>query len=525
MTAVRSSAVIVASLGMVLGLGRAAHADAKGEIEKKIKEAMESYDGMDYDAAKKTLGQALTAAKKGKLDKDPVTAKAYLDLGIVAFVNGDADGAKASFVAAVKVQPRIQIDPAYKSPELTKLLDEARLQAKSGGGGDSEIKASGSAGDSDLSGFTEPSSGGGGDCSGKGLQHELIDTAKAGAPLKVEASLGSDVKAAKVSVMFRPEGSTSFVEVKMTKQDGCKYVGTIPASGMRGSLVHYYVQAVGANGKPVAAKGSAGSPNIMELTGGSGGGGGSVAKGGDDEDPLGGGKKKSADKPKKEDVKVAAATDDSTGDSAAADQPKDNGDTSGSGASKPSKLSIGVSLGTGFGYLAAQDLTEASNSIQNGGLGWGAVVITPELAYKVNDNISISAVARIGLPVNANVPNHSSVGPAGLLRGRYALDASGEGFRILAEVGYGLLRNTVTLSNGNSGMNTDIATLGPLLLGAGAEWAKKLNDRATFIAGGTLLGGFAVGVSTDAKGNSSLTGAPLNNGVGVDLSVGVLYGL
>ena len=67
-------------------LGRAsdyAHADAEGDIETKIKEAMENYDLMDYDAAKKLLNQALAIAKKAKLDKDPVTAKAYLDLGIV----------------------------------------------------------------------------------------------------------------------------------------------------------------------------------------------------------------------------------------------------------------------------------------------------------------------------------------------------------------------------------------------------------------------------------------------------------
>jgi hypothetical protein len=265
----------------------------------------------------------------------------------------------------------------------------------------------------------------------------------------------------------------------------------------------------------------------MELTGSSGGGG-SIAKAGDDEDPLGG--KKKADKPKKEDkkeeVKVAAATDDSAGDGDKASEPKDSGEVSATGSvGKPSKLSIVVSLGTGEGYLAGHDLTEASNSIENGGFGLPYVVVTPELMYKVNDNIYISGAARLGMPVGANVPGHSSLGPAGILRGRYALDPSGEGFRILAEAGYGLLRNAVTLSNGTSGMNTDVASLGPLILGAGGEWAKKLNDRATFIAGGTLLGGFAVGVSTDAKGNSSLTGAPLNNGVGVDLSVGVTYGL
>ena len=48
---------------------------------------------------------------------------------------------------------------------------------------------------------------------------------------------------AKVSVMYRPEGATDFTEVKLTKQGDCKYVGAIPASAMKGSLVHYYVAA------------------------------------------------------------------------------------------------------------------------------------------------------------------------------------------------------------------------------------------------------------------------------------------
>src|SRR5436305_9540353 len=97
-----------------------AHADPKADIEKKIKAAMESYDLMDYDAAKKSLNQALAAAKKAKLDKDAVAARAYLDLGIVAFVNNDPDSAKLSFLSAVQIQPKIQIDPAYKSADMAK---------------------------------------------------------------------------------------------------------------------------------------------------------------------------------------------------------------------------------------------------------------------------------------------------------------------------------------------------------------------------------------------------------------------
>src|SRR5262252_2271077 len=133
MTTLMRARSLVAAATVFFAVG-VAHADPKGDIEKKIKTAMESYDLMDYDAAKKSLNQALAAAKKAKLDKDAVAAKAYLDLGIVAFVNNDPDAAKLSFLSAVQIQPKIQIDPAYKSPEMAKLLEEARSEAKGGGG-------------------------------------------------------------------------------------------------------------------------------------------------------------------------------------------------------------------------------------------------------------------------------------------------------------------------------------------------------------------------------------------------------
>src|SRR5215470_8383664 len=98
------------ALLLLLSLARMASADPKGEVAQKSKEGMESYDLMEYDAAKKALSQAIAAAKKGKLDKDPVTAKAYLYLGLASFATGDADGAKAAFGAAVLIDPKIQID-------------------------------------------------------------------------------------------------------------------------------------------------------------------------------------------------------------------------------------------------------------------------------------------------------------------------------------------------------------------------------------------------------------------------------
>src|SRR5664279_1420686 len=306
---------LVAPIAALLLFSGHAHADPKGDVNAKIKAAMEAYDSFDYDGAKKQLTAALATAKKSKLEKDPVTAKAYLDLGIVAFAVPDADAAKAAFVDAVKIDPKIQIDVAYKSPELAKLLDSARSEAGSGG----------STGGS--TGGTEPTLdlGGGADCSGvKGLDHTIIDTAKAGAPQPIEVTLGSDVKAVKVSVMYRVAGATDFTEAKLTKQGECKYVGAIPASAMKGSLVHYYVAAYNDAAKPVASKGSSGSPNIIEISGVA------VKHSGDDEDPIGGAKRPVG------------------GGGGSSEEISSNVTVTPKG---PQKVFLGVTAGTGFGYV------------------------------------------------------------------------------------------------------------------------------------------------------------------------------
>jgi hypothetical protein len=235
----------------VLVAASSAYADPKGDITSKSKEAMENYDLMDYDAAKKLLNQALASAKKAKLDKDPVTARVYLDLGLAAFAGGDIEGAKVAFISAVQIDPKIQIDAAYKSPELTKMLDEA--------------KSGGSAGKPD-GGNPEPVLDSVDCTTVKGLQHTIIDTAPSAAPQPIEALVGGDIAPIKVSVFYRVEGATDFTEVKLGKQGDCKYTGAIPAAAMKGSLIHYYVAALDGNNKAIAAKGSSGSPNILELT-------------------------------------------------------------------------------------------------------------------------------------------------------------------------------------------------------------------------------------------------------------------
>nr|HEX4318849.1 tetratricopeptide repeat protein [Kofleriaceae bacterium] len=480
-----SAAWVVAALAAVLAFApaRVAHADSKADIAAKAKQAMESYDMMDYDAARKLLNQAVALAKKGKLDKDPVVAKVYLDLGIVAFAVPDQDAAKVAFQSAVQIDSKIQIDAAYRSADMVKLLDEARTEAGGGGtGGGTTAGTGGGTGIPSLDG-TGPA---GADCSAvTGLQHNIIDNAKIGASVTVKALLGSDVAAAKVSLWYRPEGAQDFIEVKM-KSAGCEYSAAIPGTGTKGSVVHYYVAAYDGANKVLAEKGSAGSPNIIELAAGAGGGGP-----GEDEDPLhkgGGG-------------------DNSGGDvTQHADSP-----------SGPSKFFIGVVGGTGFGYV--RGTTEGGNAVKNCCIGNSLLVVTPELGIMIGKQLSIGGAVRLGVPIGADFDGHATLAPSGLLRVRYALADNGEGVRVMGQAGFGILRNTLKIDNPKNAMETtDIVAQGPLLIGGGIGYTKHLSSAVAFIFDVSALAGIAV--------TSSFGSAPaLNSGVSADVSLGLAVGM
>jgi hypothetical protein len=471
------------SLLFVVALGRVALADPKGEITQKSKEAMESYDLMDYDAAKKALAQALASAKKAKLEKDPLVAKVYVNLGIVAFAAGDQDGARAAFTAATAIDPKIQIEAAYKSPDLVKLLDSARGGGGAGGGGGGTV--------------SEPVDPGV-DCSSvKGFQHTIIDTGKGGTALPLEVLVGSDLAPARVSIQYRAKEKPEFTEVKMTKQGACKYVGKIPGNAMRGSLLFYYVAAYDANNHVIGSKGTSGAPNTMDIEGGE-----NIKAGSDDEDPISGTKKKAAKQ------KKTATAETKGGDVTA----------TATGAPKQQRVYIAIAAGTSAGYVTGT--TEANNPVQTCCIGTSLVVLTPELGFNANKQLSIGVMGRIGLPIGANVDppmaKHSTVAPGGVIRVRYALSPEGEGLRLMGQVGGGVMRNTIKIEGQGAGMDTDIVAQGPLLVGAGIGFTKKLASAVAFVADASVLAGIAV---VDKIGT-----ARLNTGVGADLTLGIAFG-
>ena len=458
----RCAAAVV--VGIVWCLAAPARADPRSEIAAKTRAAMASYDAMDYETARRLLNQALAIAKKARLDKDPIVARVYLDLGITQLAGSDQEAARVAILSAAQIDPKITIDAAYRSPELVKLLDEARAAAGDGPEPASEV-----------------------DCkSVRGLRHTVVDAGRPGAPQPIEALIGGDLQPARVAVMYRPEGAIDFTEARLTRQSGCRYAGTIPASAMHGSVVHYYIAAYDAGNKVLASKGSSGTPNVMEL------GAAGAATPGDAEDPINA----------------------PTGRRRATGDVTDSGAAAGPARGGP-RILIAVAGGTGFGYVTGK--TEGDNQVQKCCLGSSPIVLLSELGYRASPRLSLGVAVRLGFPIGANIAGHSKLAPAGFVRARYALSSSGDGFRVMAELGGGILRNTIKLDEVAPAMDTDVVAQGPLLLGAGIGYIRRIGTSLALLIDVDAIAGIAVARKLGSA-------VHLNSGVSADMRLGIAFG-
>ena len=470
---------LVASVVAVVSMAASpaqADADVRDQIKEKTKQAMENFDLLEFDEAKRLLNEAISLAKKKKL-RDKTVAAVHVNLGIVYFSGfSDKESAKLQFIEAVQIASDIAIDKAYATDEMNQLLSSAREQyagaavpdAPAGGGGD----------DVDCAALS-------------GLSHELVEETPAGRPAEIVVHVGKDLNAKKVSVFYRPKGTEKFTEVAL-EASGCRYSGAIPASAIQGDMLHYYVRAFDRKGKKVGQKGSKGSPNIMEIA--------QVGSGAfsDDENPLGGG----------------ASSASSEGEVSSKVGPIDG--------PKTAKLFLSLAAGTGGGYVTGE--TERLQSPVGCCFAPALLHVMPEIGYFINPQLAVSAAFRFGFPVGANIMGHATGAPAGLIRARYALDPSGDGLQVTGSIGAGLLRHTVTIENQQPDMDTDTTASGPVLLGVGAAYVRPLSGPMKFIVELNSIAAFTAGF--DELGDCAEDGQGCirpSFGLQLDANLGILF--
>jgi hypothetical protein len=442
---IRRIEVLAAAAAFLLGLGvldpAPAHANAKvvKQVRVKNQQAMENYDLLEYEDARRLLNEAVGIAKRSGL-KDPVVARTYLNLAIVYFSGfGDEESAKVALIDAVQIDPSIEIEPAYRTSELARLLSETREEF----------------------GSDAPPVGAAVDCDGVlSIEHTLVDRAQAGAAREISVLVSPDVQAAKVSLFYRSRGKADFAEVPMRKNGDCEYGGAIPADAVTGDAVHYYVAAFNKGGKVVASRGSSASPNIIEVV--KGGGGSSLAA--DGENPLGGGGGRT-------DITTVSDPTERTGP----------------------RLYVLIPIGSGAGLITSGETEQESNPVSTG-LAPSLLNLAPEVGYYFKDNLAVAFAFRMGFPLGANIMGHATGAPAGLLRVRYGLSESLEGLHFSGSIGGGVMRQTVKVENAPPDMDTDTFVSGPFLLGAGVAYWRTLGGPMMLVAELHSTAGMPLGV-------------------------------
>ncbi len=446
-------------------------ADATSDIRERSTEAMENFDLLEFDEAKRLLQEALQIAKRKKL-RTPLVASVYINLGVVYFSGfDDADKAKAQFVKAVEIDNSVDIDAAYRTAAMARLLKESKTLA--GVGGETDVV-------DDIDDV---------DCASiEGLAHELLEVVTAGQPATVTAHLGSDTSAQSVHLYYRTKGSADFVDVTMKKRGECQFVGKIPAEALSSDIIHYYVAALSRKGKRVSSRGSAGSPNIIEVQAAGDAGFGDA----DDENPLSG----------------SQATAIDSGEDASVSSVGPIGDNN------SPKLFLTIAAGSGAGYVNGE--TEQVKSPVGCCVAPAFLHVLPELGYFLNQRMAIALAFRLGFPIGANRRGHATAAPAALLRIHYSLSSNGgDGLSLIGALGGGLIRHTIKIEDQPKDMNVDTTASGPLLVGLGVNYVRALSGPMRFVLGINATAGVPV--------TSKFQGVKPGFALQVDADLGIMF--
>jgi hypothetical protein len=219
------------------------------KISKLNKKAVDEFENLNFDQARKILKDALDACSRAGLDSSQVAARTHVHMGVVLFAGfKQKDEALAEFKKALEMAPDVKLDKLLATPEIQEVFDQAVSEQKGEGGGGE--KAAAAAADA--------------------ITHEPVTRAAQGKSIQISMTLDSSVKAKKVMLSFSADGSEDFGEREMQEQSPGNWMGEIPASATQGGKVSYYIEVNGDDDQVIAKKGTAADPMVVELRGAGG---------------------------------------------------------------------------------------------------------------------------------------------------------------------------------------------------------------------------------------------------------------
>ncbi|MDC3957087.1 hypothetical protein [Polyangium jinanense] len=249
-----SRAVSVALFHFVVATARVANAepndDAALDLAKKAIEA--DYLGTKFAEAEKKLKQALTLCGP-KSCSNKVVARLHRDLGVV-YAGGMSkiEEGKAEFVAALKADPEITLDPDLTSEEIETVFKDAKAAAGIGGGGNPESPPPN----------PTPNPGPVAPAPAQGdLVHTPPPEQTVMTPVPIYTELPDGVEATKVVLQYRPFGASAWKTLEMPKvtQGYGVEVPCLDVGSVTGQL-KYFIQAFDKDNNVVAFAGTRKDP-------------------------------------------------------------------------------------------------------------------------------------------------------------------------------------------------------------------------------------------------------------------------
>jgi hypothetical protein len=242
-------AALLAGL-MLVAAAAPARADDSAAVEKITKlnkKAVDEFENLNFDKARKILQDALDACAKAGLESSDVAARTHVHMGVVLFAGfKQKDEALAEFKKALEMAPDVKLDKLLATPEIQEVFDQAVSEQKGAGGGGEKVAAA------------------------DAITHEPVTHAAQGKAIQIDMTLDSSVKAKKVMLSFSADGSEDFGEREMHEESPGHWIGEVPSSATQGAKVSYYIEVNGDDDQVVAKKGSAAEPMVVELRGAGG---------------------------------------------------------------------------------------------------------------------------------------------------------------------------------------------------------------------------------------------------------------
>jgi hypothetical protein len=258
--AVRRAIGLACALAVAAGGRPAAAQNADRQVRGMVEQAMEDFQGLEIESAMTRLRVALRSCGNNRCSPRQL-ARVHMAMGVVA-VGGqnNTDAGVEAFVAGLQLDPDVEPDTLYATPEIRAAFTQAQRRAGTGAGG--SRTGTGGSGDTGTGRTGSPPRGtGGGDGA---LRHTPWPEQLENTPLPVFVEPENGLTATRYTVHYRGLGMSNFASAGMERMAN-GYGAEIPCGQVIQPNVEYYVTASDGDGNVVASVATPQSPVRVHI--------------------------------------------------------------------------------------------------------------------------------------------------------------------------------------------------------------------------------------------------------------------